>query len=148
MHTETAVEIRGPAEAVFRLAAAVERWPEILPHYRRVRVLASEGNRRLVEMAASRDGIPVHWRAEQEVLPESLRIRFRHVAGVTRGMEVEWRLDHRDGVTRARIVHDLDLRWPLIGGPVARWIIGPLFVENIAGKTLRRIKALVEAGAT
>jgi len=42
------------------------------------------------------------------------------------------------------IVHDLALRWPLIGRPVADRIIGPAFVEPIAGATLRTIKRLVE----
>ncbi len=40
-----------------------------------------------------------------------------------------------------------DLRWPLIGELVARTIIGPQFIEAIAGRTLRRVKALAEAGA-
>jgi len=31
--------MRAPAERVFRAAQDVERWPEILPHYRRVRFL-------------------------------------------------------------------------------------------------------------
>ena len=49
------------------------------------------------------------------------------------------------GGVRVSIRHDLALGWPLIGGLAAERIIGPLFVANIAGKTLRRIKALAEA---
>jgi hypothetical protein len=60
-------------------------------------------------------------------------------------MEVEWRLDPAaDGEVVVTIVHELTLRWPLIGGAVARWIVGPLFVEPIAARTLAQIKALAE----
>src|SRR6187431_2769115 len=131
MHTETAILMRASPDVVYPLAAAVERWPSILPHYRWVRVLRDDGRRRFVEMAASRDGIPVHWWAEQELFPEVPRITFRHVGGITRGMEVEWSFRSGPEGTLVGIRHDLDLRWPLIGGPVGNHIIGPLFVENI-----------------
>jgi hypothetical protein len=45
------------------------------------------------------------------------------------------------------IHHRLDLRWPLVGGAVARLVIGPQFIDAIAGRTLRRIKALAEGPA-
>jgi len=137
--------MRASVDAIYRLAAEVERWPELLPHYRWVTLLERDGNRKLVEMAASRDGIPVRWQALQELDPETPAIRFRHVKGVTRGMDVEWRFQERDGGTLVSIYHALDLRWPVIGQIVAERIIGPQFVANIAGKTLRCIKVLVEA---
>ena len=146
MHTETAVRMRGPADAIFRYAAEVEQWPRILPHYRGVRVLASDGPARLVEMRARRGWIPLWWCARQTVLREALRIRFTHERGITRGMEVEWRLDPAaNGEVVVAIVHDLHLRWPVIGAIVARVIIGPLFVEPTARATLSHIKRLVEA---
>lgn len=138
--------MRAPAAAIYPLAAEVERWPELLPHYRWVRLLERDGNRKLVEMAASRDGIPVSWRAVQQLYPEVPRITFRHVKGVTRGMDVAWTFHAQDGGTLVRIEHELTFRWPLIGAWVAEQVIGPQFIENIAGKTLRRIKHLVEAG--
>ncbi len=151
MHTENEILIRADAADVYGLAAPVERWPEILPHYRWVRVLEDDGEgRRLVEMAALRDFIPVRWRAEQLLFPDVPRIVFRHVGGVTKGMEVEWAFAPQgDGVVRVSILHDLRrlAGWPLVGGAVADRVVGPLFVSNIAGKTLGRIKELAEAEA-
>ena len=146
MHTENTIFIQADTETIYRLAAPVERWPEILPHYRWVRVLEDDGEgRRLVEMAARRDWFPVRWRAEQRLFPDVHRITFRHVGGITKGMDVEWAFaPGKDGV-QVSILHDLRLWWPLIGGLVADRIIGPLFVADIAGKTLRRIKELAEA---
>jgi ribosome-associated toxin RatA of RatAB toxin-antitoxin module len=146
VHTETKVRIEGSPEEVFGYAARVEDWPSLLPHYRSVRVIEARGNERIVEMRARRDRIPVWWWARQVVLPSEHRIRYTHLRGVTRGMEVEWRLESNAGGVVVTIVHDLRLRWPLVGGVVADWIIGPMFVEPIAGATLRRIKMLVEHG--
>jgi ribosome-associated toxin RatA of RatAB toxin-antitoxin module len=144
MHTETTTHINGSPEEIYGYASRVEEWPRWLPHYRGVRVIATNGNERIVEMRARRGRIPVSWWARQILLPGERRIRYTHVRGVTRGMEVEWRIIPAPHGAVVTIAHDLALGWPLVGRPVAEWIIGPMFVEPIAGATLRRIKMLVE----
>jgi ribosome-associated toxin RatA of RatAB toxin-antitoxin module len=145
MHIGNTILIAAPPAAIYALAAPVERWPAMLPHYRWVKVLEERGNTRLVEMACWRDGIPLRWTALEELVPDVPRIRFLHVAGVTRGMEVVWEFQPRGELTEVRIEHDLRLRWPIIGPPVADRIIGPLFVSTVANKTLQRLKILAEA---
>lgn len=145
METLSRILMRAQAGTAYRLAAEVERWPELLPHYRFVRVHEVEGNRRLVEMGARRDWIPVSWWAEQALYPEVPRITFRHVRGLTRGMEVEWSFRPLEAGVEVAIRHRLELAWPLVGGLVAERLIGPHFVAAIAGRTLRRIKELAEA---
>ena len=144
MRTESAILVQARPDTVYRLAADVARWPELLPHYRWVRVLEQRGSQWLVEMVAHRDGVPVRWRALQQRFPDEPRITFRHVGGITRGMWVEWRFEPRAGGVRVSIEHELRLGWPLVGGLVADRIIGPLFIDDIAGKTLRRVKRLAE----
>jgi ribosome-associated toxin RatA of RatAB toxin-antitoxin module len=139
--------MRAPAQRIYALAAEVERWPAFLPHYRWVALLERKGNVKLVQMAASRDGFPVKWQAVQRLYPEVPRITFRHVRGVTRGMDVEWAFCEQDGQTLVQIRHDLTLRWPLVGNWIADEIIGPQFVERIARKTLRCIRDLAERAA-
>ena len=46
--------------------------------------------------------------------------------------------------TFALILIEFESRLPLVGGLFARRIVGDLFVNNIAGKTLRRMKELAE----
>jgi ribosome-associated toxin RatA of RatAB toxin-antitoxin module len=146
MHLENTILIDAPPDIIFRLAADVERWPDILPHYRYVRVLARRGSQSLVKMAALRDRIPVAWTSVLEPRPAERSILFRHVRGLTRGMAVEWRIEPRaDGATHVSIQHDFAPTWPLVGGRVAHLVVGEFFVRNIAGKTLRRVKALAEA---
>ena len=148
MQTSNRIQIQADPDLIFRLAGEVEFWPAILPHYRDVRVLRRQGDKRLVYMAAWRDAIPVSWTSIQWLDPAARRIVFRHVKGVTRGMDVEWRIAPRpDGVVDVSIEHWLDLAWPLVGRFAAERVIGPLFVEYIAGKTLRRIKEIAEGGS-
>lgn len=145
MHTENQLLMRASPERIFALASAVERWPDILPHYRWVRVIERAGNRTRVEMAARRGRVPVRWIADETIFPRQPRIAFRHVAGVTRGMEVEWRFTPGPGGTLVAIVHDLRLAWPVIGAAAAEHVIGPRFVTAIATQTLARIRDLAEA---
>jgi hypothetical protein len=140
--------MRAPFDVVFDLAAAVERWPEILPHYRYVRPVADPGGERRFEMGARRGPLPVRWEAIQRPMRDDRRIEFVHTGGVTKGMWVAWRFaEAPDGTLDVSIEHQLDLGWPLIGGWAAEHVVGPQFIEAIAGRTLRRIRELAEAHA-
>lgn len=144
------LQMHAPMATIFSLAADVERWPERLPHYRYVRQLPGSPGERRFAMGARRGPIPVRWEAVQRVHPADGIIEFTHTRGVTRGMEVAWRLRPNAGsdAVDVSIEHELTLRWPLVGEAVARWVIGPQFIEAIAGRTLRRIRDLAEAQAT
>ena len=75
-------------------------------------------------------------------------VRYRHVRGITTGMDVEWRLVPRDSATEVTIVHEwAGPRWPLIGGAAAELVIGPVFIHGIASRTLAGIGRHVEAAA-
>lgn len=146
MKTDNTIDMAADLDRIVALAADVERWPVILPHYRWVKLLAGGGDHKTVEMAARRGRIPVKWEAIQEIERdgESPVIRYRHIGGVTKGMNVAWTFTPIPGGQRVRIDHDFNPPWPLVGGPVANGVIGPHFVAAIAGKTLDTIKAIVE----
>ena len=139
------VHIDAPYERIFGLAAEVERWPDILPHYRYVRALPATNGDRQFAMGARRGPIPVSWSAVQRPLPAERRIEFHHTGGVTRGMDVAWRFEPAGDGWDVSIDHELELGWPLIGAFAAERVIGPQFIEAIAGRTLRTIKRLAEA---
>lgn len=149
METNLSMMMLADPETVFRLAARVERWPDILPHYRSVRVLQTldeHGLRRVVRMAAVRDVIPVQWTAVQEIRPEEKEIAFTHVGGVTRGMDVLWTLTPGSDGILVNIWHAFHPPWPVPD----RWVhavIGGFFVDTIAGRTLHQVKLLAEAEA-
>ena len=136
--------MRAPYELIFDLAAEVEEWPERLPHYRYVRRLPDPNGERRFAMGARRGPVPVAWEAIQRPMRDERRIEFVHTGGVTRGMQVAWRFEElRDGID-VSIEHRLELPWPLIGDLAARHVIGPHFIEAIAGRTLRCVRALAE----
>jgi ribosome-associated toxin RatA of RatAB toxin-antitoxin module len=146
MHTVDTIAIASTPEIVYRLAADVERWPLILPHYRYVRVLERPGPEEcIVEMGARRDWIPVWWRSRMWCYPDERRIVYKHIGGATTGMDVEWTIIPTGGVTRARITHDIDLTWPVVGR-LAAWVMCDAFVSYIATRTLRGVAAAAEGG--
>jgi len=154
MHTTRQVEIRAELETIFPLAERVEDWGKILPHYRYVKLLRREGNRKWLRMSAWRDFIPVTWSAVQTVERGKGigpgRILFNHTGGLVRGMKVEWwfREEPEAGVVVVGITHQLD-RPPfptrLLGRRLTELVVGKGFIGYIAGKTLQRIKELAEA---
>lgn len=155
MRTVDETTTSAPPDAAFRAAADVERWPEILPHYRWVRFHRKEAfGRGRVEMAAWRPFAgplrwPTWWLSEMEARPDERRVLYRHVDGITRGMDVVWEVRPLDsGGSHLRIVHEWDgPPWPLIGGFAARRVIGPHFVSAIAGRTLAGVCRAAEAAA-
>lgn len=142
--------VRAPVAAMFAIARDVELWPGYLPHYRwvRFRERARDGGG-LVEMAAWRPfgiaGWPTWWLSEMAVDDRRPAIRFRHVRGITTGMDVEWTfVPHAEG-THVRIVHAWNgPDWPLIGIFAATTVIGPVFIHGIASRTLEGLAGVAE----
>lgn len=146
------IDIAAPIEKVFAPASEVERWPALLSHYRWVKMVerrtALTG---IVEMAAYRPfgplNYPTWWVSEMEIVPDRFEVRYRHVRGVTTGMDVVWRLATRGAGTHIDLIHSWSgPNWPLIRHPAAAWVIMPIFVHGIASRTLAGIKRFVELG--
>ncbi len=115
--TRNALEVAAPLEVIFDLAVDVLRWPHNLPHYRYVRRLDTSCGR-------------------------STRRTF--AMGATRGMDVAWRFRCTEGGVEVTIDHWLEPRRWWLRNPLARYVMGRLFVEHIADRTLRGIGAHAE----
>lgn len=145
--------VAAPAAAMFDVARDVASWPAHLPHYRYVR-LREQGpdGLQVVEMSAFRHfgpiAWPTWWLSLMEVVPERPAIRFRHIGGITKHMDVEWSFDTTAAGTRVRIVHAWDgPHWPVVGVHAARHVIGPVFIHAIASRTLAGLARVAERGA-
>jgi len=145
--TRNTVEIAAPAERIYELASATERWPEILPHYRYVRVLERRGATRVVAMSAWQDVFPLRWVAEQTNDPRTPRIAFHHVRGWTRGMDVDWIFEPTATGTRVTIEHRLRFLFPVAAEWLGKHLVSGYFIHGVAAKTLARMKALAEGRA-
>lgn len=154
MTTTDELVVRAGLDAVFRLVAAVEEWPAHLAHYRWVRFRERDANGGgVVEMSANRPFGPLNWPtwwlSEMSVDRTAPNVRFRHIGGITTGMDVEWSFAPHPAGTRATLVHAWDgPRWPLVGVLAAVHIIGPVFVHGIASRTLAGLARVAERGAT
>jgi ribosome-associated toxin RatA of RatAB toxin-antitoxin module len=144
--------VAAPPARVFGAAKQVERWPEWLPHYRWVRFLERVGEGGVVEMAAWRPfgplRYPTWWVSEMWVEVEPPRIRFRHVRGITRGMDVAWDFEPAAEGALVTITHRWrGPAWPLVGAAAANLVIGPVFIHGIASRTLAGIARQAEGGS-
>ena len=151
MHSKIAIEIDAPPDVVFRLARDVARWDRLLPHYIRSRAVGrTDDDAQVVDFIARRVvvrtlgiGLPVIWRARTWSDPGTRRLRFVHVAGATKGMDVTWRIEpNAEGGTHVTIEHDFAPRLPGFARFVDR-----AFTRPIAGRTLAAFKAIAEAVA-
>jgi len=146
MHKTNSIIMHAPKMSIFETAANLELWPKILPHYRYIHYLERGPDRNVVVMAAKRSGIPISWTSEQIIDRQKWEVRFHHLKAFTKGMRVVWTFQERPAGVLVEINHDLQFRVNLLA-PMADKIIGDFFIHNIASKTLRSIKAYVEAGA-
>ena len=155
MHSTIGIDIAAPPELVYRLARDVTRWARILPHYARSDVLRREPDGVVVcDFVARRPfvpvlglGLPVTWRSRTWHEPATRRLRFVHVAGATKGMDVTWTIlavprPNGSPGTRVEIAHDFA---PAIPG--LAWVVDRFFTRPIAGRTLATFRALAEAVA-
>jgi hypothetical protein len=149
--------VRAPVETMFAVASNVAEWPAHLPHYRYVRFRERKPDGGgLVEMAANRPfelgpggSLPINWPtwwlSMMSVDSSAPSIRFRHIGGITKGMDVEWSFRRRAEGTHVRIVHAWDgPNWPLVGVWAATFVIGPVFVHGIASRTLAGLARVAE----
>jgi len=138
--------MHAPKMKVFETAANLELWPKILPHYRYIHYLERSPNRNVVVMAATRSGIPISWTSEQIIDREKCEVRFHHLKAWTKGMRVVWTFEDTPTGVLVKISHDLRFRIAVVA-PIVDSIIGDFFIRNVANKTLRCMKAYVEASA-
>jgi ribosome-associated toxin RatA of RatAB toxin-antitoxin module len=143
--------VRAPVARIFDLARNVEHWPGHLPHYRYVRFRSrNRDGGGVVEMSANRPFGPLNWPtwwlSQMSVDDAIPNIRFRHIEGVTSGMDVEWAFTpHAEG-THVRVFHVWNgPEWPFIGTALAVGIIGPVFIHGIASRTVAGLKAAAES---
>jgi aromatase len=151
MKTSIDIEIEAPPRLVFDLARDVTRWPRLLPHYLSATLERHEGAAAVVRFVARRPlqgplavlglGIPVVWRSRTWSEPEGLRLRFVHLGGATRGMDVTWRIEPVSNGERTRVTIHHDFRAP---GAWARFV-DRFFTRPIAGRTLATFRDIAEA---
>jgi len=151
VRSSISTEMAAPPSLVFELARDIERWERLLPHYARSRPIdRREDGAVIADFVARRPlpgplgmlglSIPVTWRARAWSEPAAFRLRFVHVAGATKGMDVTWRIEPAASGALVSIDHDFRPRFAPFAPFVDRF-----FTRPIATRTLATFKALAEA---
>jgi len=147
MHSTIGIDVAAPPELVYRLARDVTRWERLLPHYARSAAVRRDGDALVCDFVARRAfvpvlglGIPVTWRSRTWHEPATRRLRFVHLAGATKGMDVTWTIEPAGSGTRVDIAHDFRPRLPGFAA-----LVDTAFTRPIAGRTLATFKAIAEA---
>jgi len=135
-----------PPELCFQVAREIERWPEFLPHIRRVRYLtrSGPGNGKVEFTAWQIFGgplrLPTRWSAEIETDETTLTITHRHLDGITRSLLTNWEIIPADVDTKLRIsLSWTSTGWPLVGAPARKLVVGPYLVGSVTRRTLTGI---------
>jgi len=95
-------------------------------------------------------GLPVVWRARTWSEPETMRLRFQHLGGVTAGMDVTWRIEATPAGCHVTIDHTFRRRLPIpilggfLGDEALPAYVDRFFTRPIARRTLASFKALAE----
>ena len=152
MITTDELLVRAPVDKIFTIVRQVEHWPAYLPHYRFVRFneRATDGGG-IVQMSANRPFGPLNWPtwwlSRMAVDHSTPFVRFHHIGGVTKGMDVEWSFEPVADGTHVKLIHSWSgPDWLLIGDFAATQVIGPVFVHGIASRTLAGLARIAEGG--
>lgn len=148
MRTTNEIVIKAPTETIFAVASDLARWPDFLSHYRYNRFLSPMPWGGIVKMSCIRTFIPITWVSVYRIDTEKRQLHFEHLKSAfnaTKGMIVVWHFTETPEGVRVEITHDLELRWPLIGGFVGKYIVGLFFIHHVATRTLAGLKRKVES---
>ena len=147
------IDVTAPMERVFDAASRVDQWPVILPHYRWVRIHEQRAvGATVVEMSANRPfgplNWPTQWTSEMWIDRDLREVRYRHIRGVTTGMDVIWRLSPAPAGVHIDLIHDWDgPGWLPVARSLVAAVIMKIFVHGIAWRTLAGVKRKAERKA-
>jgi hypothetical protein len=140
--------INAPLADIFAVASDLPRWPEYLAHYHYNKYLSPMPWGGVVKMSAVRSGITTTWVSVYRIDAENQQLHFEHIKSfmnASRGMIVTWTFEELpEGGVKVEIIHDHELKWPLIGPLVNKWIVNGFFIHHIASLTLAGLKRRME----
>jgi hypothetical protein len=146
MKTIKKIIIAADPDRVYRTAVNFLDWPIMLPHYRWVHHIGGKGSWRIYDMSAWRLFLPMRWASLAHIEPDGRRIYFRHIGGLTKGMEVVWYVRPYGRESEVTIAHELlRPKMPIARSAIGRFTVNKIFVEPITDQTLRYMKHWVEA---
>jgi len=143
IRTLNSIIIKASLDKVFSVATDMEKYPEFIPSYKKVKILSRNGNKMIVERIGSVGSKSVYWKSSVSLEPNK-SITAEQLEGPIKGMQIKWLFeDTKDGV-KITLTHDFEYKKiPLIGNLIGRLIVARI-VKQMAKETLKGIKTRVE----
>lgn len=143
VRVENSILIQAKLEDVFQVAVDVEKYPEFIPSYKEVKILATEDNKMIVKRTGLVRGKRVEWKSEV-IVQQNKSIQAVQLEGPLRGMKINWWFEERDGATTITLTHEFEYPIPFIGQLIGRWIVAKM-ISQMAQDTLAGIKKRIES---
>ncbi len=135
--------IKADLDTVFSIAADVEKYPEFIPEFKTNRVQKIEDNKIVVERAIKIGVKTFPWKSVG-IIKRNHSIIFDQIEGFLKGMHTEWIFEKVKNGTGVRVTHEFEIKIPLIGNMIGKYLIWNLFIKKIADKILIRLKDEIE----
>jgi hypothetical protein len=116
-------------------------------------VLRRNGRRRLIAVKVHWKGLLLGYTAIQTIDDEAFETTIQHVSPLTRGSVVRWSViptddaDPEHSRVELQLEQTMTVRVPLVGGILARGVIGGKVARDLGHQQARRVQEIAEGGS-
>jgi ribosome-associated toxin RatA of RatAB toxin-antitoxin module len=139
---ENSIIINANLEKIYKLAQAVERYPEFIPVYKKSKIIGRENGKIIIERAALINQRIMRWKSKAW-FDYNKSIEFEQIEGRLKGMRVKWFFEQLPNGTKVTIIHIFKLHIPLVGWFLEKLVARPR-IEKTAGNVLIALKNKIE----
>lgn len=142
VHREDSILINQDIATTFKVAKDIEMLSDFIPEYKGVKILSQEDNRMVLEAKIKILGLTINY-ISIGVIEENESIKYEQIKGPLKGLQTEWKFDKIEQVTKLTIIHDIDIKIPLMSNLIGR-LIYALFIKRLANEVLVNMKKKIE----
>lgn len=112
---ESSIIIKSDIETIVGLTDRVTELPYLMPEIEEIKILKSNGNKRISQWKVSSYGITLEWKQEDIINFEENNFRFKMIEGNMRKYEGWWNFEKLNGRTKVTLTLEIEIGIPLIG---------------------------------
>ncbi len=143
IYKEDSILISKDLTSVFQVARDIENLSNFIPEYKNVKCLDGKNEEIILEAKIQLLGLIPTTFISSGVIKENESIKYKQIKGPVKGLQTEWRFEKIDKKTKLSIIHDLNIKIPLIGRLIER-LVYALFLRNLAKEVLLCMKKKLE----
>lgn len=142
IHKEDSILINQEITTIFKVARDIERLSDFIPEYKGVKIISQEKEKMVLEAKIKVLNLTITY-LSTGVIKDNESIKYEQVKGPLKGLQTEWRFEKIGEKTKLIIIHDINIRIPLIGELIENMIY-ILFIKKLAREVLVNMKKELE----